>query len=209
MRGRTLKNSFAILDESQNATDTQIKMFLTRIGENSKIVVNGDPTQIDLPKNIESGLAHAVRVVKDTEDIGVVNFDSKDIVRHPLVRKIIEINNGSKNLEIIKDEIPLSSTLKKGKKKFTPASRRQVIPDAISWLLKYHPELTDPQIAKLIGTTKNTINSIKNREHWNIQNITPRDPVLLALCSQSALSEALLKAKKKKERLSKAENADK
>ena len=115
----------------------------------------------------------------------------------------------SKNLEIIKDVIPLSFTLKKGKKKFTPASRRQVIPDAISWLIKYHPELTDPQIAKLIGTTKNTINSIKNREHWNIQNITPRDPVLLALCSQSSLTDAIIKAKKKKDRLSKSENVNK
>ena len=115
----------------------------------------------------------------------------------------------SKDLEIIKDTIPLSSALKKGKKKFTPASRRQVIPDAISWLLKYHPELTDPQISKLIGTTKNTINSIKNREHWNIQNITPRDPVLLALCSQSSLTEAIIKAKKKKDRLSKSENVNK
>ena len=115
----------------------------------------------------------------------------------------------SKNLEIIKDAIPLSSTLKKGKKKFTPASRRQVIPDAISWLIKYHPELTDPQIAKLIGTTKNTINSIKNREHWNIQNITPRDPVLLALCTQSSLTEAIIKAKKKQDRLRKSENVSK
>ena len=117
--------------------------------------------------------------------------------------------NSSMHLEIIKDEIPLSSTLKKGKKKFTPASRRQVIPDAISWLLKYHPELTDPQIAKLIGTTKNTINTIKNREHWNIQNITPRDPVLLALCTQSALTDAVIKAKKKKNKLSKSQNDDK
>ena len=115
----------------------------------------------------------------------------------------------SKYLEIIKDIIPLSSTLKKGKKKFTPASRRQVIPDAISWLLKYHPELTDPQIAKLIGTTKTTINSIRNREHWNIQNITPRDPVLLALCSQSSLTDAIIKAKKKKDRLKKSENVSK
>ena len=111
--------------------------------------------------------------------------------------------NPNKDLVIIKDTIPLSSSLKKGRKKFTPASRRQLIPDAISWLLKYHPELTDPQIAKLIGTTKNTINSIKNREHWNIQNITPRDPVLLALCSQSSLTDIIIKAKKKKDRLSK------
>jgi len=114
--------------------------------------------------------------------------------------------DSSQELKIIEDIIPLSSSLKKGKKKFTPASRRQVIPDAISWLLKYHPELTDPQIAKLVGTTKNTINSIKNRDHWNIQNISPRDPVLLALCSQGSLTEAVIKAKKKLEKEKKSNN---
>ena len=83
-------------------------------------------------------------------------------------------SDSSQELKIIQDVIPLSSSLKKGKKRFTPASRRIVIPDAISWLLKYHPELSDTQIAKLIGTTKNTINSIKTRDHRNIQNITPK-----------------------------------
>ena len=116
--------------------------------------------------------------------------------------------DSSQDLKIIKDEIPLSSSLKKGRKKFTPPSRRQLIPDAISWLLKYHPELSDPQIAKLIGTTKNTINSIKSRDHWNIQNITPRDPVLLALCTQSSLTEATIKAKKKLEKLKKINNGN-
>ena len=90
MRGRTLNNSFIILDESQNTTKEQMKMILTRMGFGSYLLINGDLTQIDLPKNIESGLAHAVRVVNDTEAIGVVHFDSKDIVRHPLVRKIID-----------------------------------------------------------------------------------------------------------------------
>jgi phosphate starvation-inducible PhoH-like protein len=90
MRGRTLNNSFIIVDESQNTTKEQMKMILTRMGFGSYLLINGDLTQIDLPKNIESGLAHAVRVVNDTEDIGIVNFDSKDIVRHPLVRKIID-----------------------------------------------------------------------------------------------------------------------
>ena len=90
MRGRTLNNSFIIVDESQNTTKEQMKMILTRMGFGSYLLINGDLTQIDLPKNIESGLAHAVRVVNDIEDIGVVNFDSKDIVRHPLVRKIID-----------------------------------------------------------------------------------------------------------------------
>ena len=115
-------------------------------------------------------------------------------------------SDSSQELKIIQDVIPLSSSLKKGKKRFTPASRRIVIPDAISWLLKYHPELPDPQIAKLIGTTKSTINSIKTRDHWNIQNITPRDPVLLALCTQSSLTEAIIKAKKKLEKLKKTNN---
>ena len=90
MRGRTLNNSFIIVDESQNTTKEQMKMILTRMGFGSYLLINGDLTQIDLPKNIESGLAHAVRVVNDTEDIGVVHFDSKDVVRHPLVRKIID-----------------------------------------------------------------------------------------------------------------------
>ena len=90
MRGRTLNNSFIIVDESQNTTKEQMKMILTRMGFGSYLLINGDLTQIDLPKNIESGLAHAVRVVNDTEDIGVINFDSKDVVRHPLVRKIID-----------------------------------------------------------------------------------------------------------------------
>ena len=90
MRGRTLNNSFIIVDESQNTTKEQMKMILTRMGFGSYLLINGDLTQIDLPKNVESGLAHAVRVVNDTEDIGIINFDSKDIVRHPLVRKIID-----------------------------------------------------------------------------------------------------------------------
>jgi len=90
MRGRTLNNSFIIVDESQNTTKEQMKMILTRMGFGSYLLINGDLTQIDLPKNVESGLAHAVRVVNGTEDIGIINFDSKDIVRHPLVRKIID-----------------------------------------------------------------------------------------------------------------------
>ncbi len=90
MRGRTLKNSFAILDEAQNATETQIKMFLTRIGENSKLVVNGDPSQIDLPNKSLSGLAKAKNILKDIKEISVINFDHKDVIRHPLVTKIVE-----------------------------------------------------------------------------------------------------------------------
>ena len=90
MRGRTLKNSFAILDEAQNATDTQIKMFLTRIGENSKIVVNGDPSQIDLPNKQASGLDRAKKLLSHLNEISVVDFDHSDVVRHPLVSKIVK-----------------------------------------------------------------------------------------------------------------------
>ena len=90
MRGRTLKNSFAILDEAQNATDTQIKMFLTRIGENSKIVVNGDPSQIDLPNKSMSGLVRSKQLLEHLNEISVVDFDYSDVVRHPLVSKIVK-----------------------------------------------------------------------------------------------------------------------
>ena len=90
MRGRTLKNSFAILDEAQNATDTQIKMFLTRIGENSKIVINGDPTQIDLPNKSLSGLNKSKKLLGHLKEISVVDFDHRDVVKHPLVSKIVK-----------------------------------------------------------------------------------------------------------------------
>ena len=90
MRGRTLKNSFAILDEAQNATDTQIKMFLTRIGENSKIIVNGDPSQIDLPNKSMSGLDRSKKLLSHLNEISVIDFDHSDVVRHPLVSKIVK-----------------------------------------------------------------------------------------------------------------------
>ena len=97
MRGRTLKNSFAILDEAQNATDTQIKMFLTRIGENSKIIINGDPSQIDLPNKNLSGLNRSKRLLGHLKEISVVDFDHSDVVRHPLVSKIVKAYSDQNN----------------------------------------------------------------------------------------------------------------
>jgi len=97
MRGRTLKNSFAILDEAQNATEIQIKMFLTRIGENSKLVVNGDPSQIDLPNKNQSGLIKSQAILKDVKEIAVINFDHQDVIRHPLVTKIVEAYQKNSN----------------------------------------------------------------------------------------------------------------
>jgi phosphate starvation-inducible PhoH-like protein len=97
MRGRTLKNSFAILDEAQNATDTQIKMFLTRIGENSKIVINGDPSQIDLPQKNMSGLNRSKKLLGHLDEISVIDFDHSDVVRHPLVSKIVRAYSDKEN----------------------------------------------------------------------------------------------------------------
>jgi phosphate starvation-inducible PhoH-like protein len=90
MRGRTLDDSFIILDEAQNTTPEQMKMFLTRLGFNSKAVINGDATQIDLPSIKKSGLVEAVKVLKDVEDISLIKFTEKDVVRHRLVQNIIK-----------------------------------------------------------------------------------------------------------------------
>ena len=97
MRGRTLKNSFAILDEAQNATDMQIKMFLTRIGENTKIVINGDPSQIDLPNKNLSGLNRSKKLLGHLKEISVVDFDHSDVVRHPLISKIVKAYSDQSN----------------------------------------------------------------------------------------------------------------
>jgi len=90
MRGRTLKNSFAILDEAQNASLTQIKMFLTRIGENSKLVVNGDPSQIDLINKNDSGLLKTKKILNEVQEVKFIEFDHNDVARHPLVAKIVK-----------------------------------------------------------------------------------------------------------------------
>ena len=95
MRGRTLKNCFAILDEAQNATETQIKMFLTRIGENSKLVVNGDPSQIDLINKSQSGLVKSKNILKNLKEIKIIEFDHNDVVRHPLVSKLLGLSKKS------------------------------------------------------------------------------------------------------------------
>lgn len=90
MRGRTLNESFIILDEAQNTTILQMKMFLTRMGFGSKAVITGDSTQVDLPKGIDSGLAHAVSLFKNIPEIAILNFTSREVVRHPLVSKIVD-----------------------------------------------------------------------------------------------------------------------
>ncbi len=93
MRGRTLDNAFIILDEAQNTNDLQIKMFLTRIGPNAKAIITGDPTQVDLPKNMQSGLWRATRLLKNIDGIAHIELDEEDVVRHKLVKAIIKAYN--------------------------------------------------------------------------------------------------------------------
>ena len=90
MRGRTLDNAFVILDEAQNTTYVQMKMFLTRMGKNAKFIITGDPGQIELPKKVSSGLPQALDILKDIKGIGMLYLDDKDVVRHPLVKEIIK-----------------------------------------------------------------------------------------------------------------------
>ena len=97
MRGRTLDNAFVILDEAQNTTHSQMKMFLTRMGKNAKFMITGDPGQVDLPRRTISGLKEAILILKDVEGVGIIYLDDKDIVRHKLVKKIIDAYKSIEN----------------------------------------------------------------------------------------------------------------
>ena len=90
MRGRTLDNAFVILDEAQNSTHSQMKMFLTRMGKNAKFMITGDPGQIDLPRRMISGLKEALLILKNSKDIGIIYLDDKDVIRHPIVKTVID-----------------------------------------------------------------------------------------------------------------------
>jgi phosphate starvation-inducible PhoH-like protein len=102
MRGRTLENAFVILDEAQNATISQLKMFLTRMGVSSKFIITGDTTQIDLPRKSDSGLLQAMRILTDVEGISIIKFDERDIIRHKLVKRIVRAyeNEESETLKL-------------------------------------------------------------------------------------------------------------
>ncbi|MCB1446171.1 MAG: PhoH family protein, partial [Rhizobiaceae bacterium] len=89
MRGRTLSNAFVVLDEAQNATTMQMKMFLTRLGENGRMIITGDPSQVDLPRGVKSGLVEALEILSGVEGISVIRFKDTDVVRHPLVARIV------------------------------------------------------------------------------------------------------------------------
>ena len=123
------------------------------------------------------------------------------ILAGQLTREEIELSSKDvqRPLKLLRNEIDISRKERK-KPKYTPISKRQDRPDAIYWLIKNHPELLDSQIARLIGTTKNTVVSIKKRNYWNFSNLTPKDPIAINLCSQGDLENALNKAKRRIER---------
>ena len=127
--------------------------------------------------------------------VGMVGLDP--VTNGQLTQAEIERceQDASARLQIAKRDIPMPATRTKGPR-YTPVSKRQDKPDAIAWLLRHHPELPDSQIARLIGTTKPTIQAIRDRTHWNSPNIRPKDPVLLGLCTQTDLNIAVEKARR-------------
>jgi uncharacterized protein len=131
--------------------------------------------------------------------VGIQGMDP--IVSGELTRAEIERCEGdaSARLSMAKNDLPQPSKRTKGPR-YTPVAKRQDKPDGIAWLVRHHPELKDSQVARLIGTTKTTIQAVRERSHWNSQNIRPRDPVLLGLCSQVDLNAAVEKARRAAER---------
>lgn len=127
MRGRTLNNSFVILDEAQNTTPEQMKMFLTRLGFGSRAVITGDITQVDLPRGHKSGLAQAMEILSGIEEIHITKFDSKDVVRHQLVQKIVEAYDVFDEEQLILEE-------KRKFERIKEQERRQVIANAAAKL---------------------------------------------------------------------------
>ena len=127
MRGRTLNNSFVILDEAQNTTPEQMKMFLTRLGFGSRAVITGDITQVDLPRGSKSGLAQAMEILSGIEEIHITKFDSKDVVRHQLVQKIVEAYD-------VFDEEQLALQEKRKFERMKEQERKQAINDAAAKL---------------------------------------------------------------------------
>ena len=112
-------------------------------------------------------------------------------------------DNEDESLKIIENEISEKTEQSKKKKKYTPLSKRQDRPDAVYWLIRNHPELKDTQVARLVGSTKNTIDAIRKRTHWNMANIRPQDPIGLGICRQDELDEALAKAERSMKRAQK------
>ncbi len=140
---------------------------------------------------------HILEVQAMADDLASSKYTGRDPVHSgELTHEEIEKGQADPNYSLQMQKAPVDVSRTKGPR-YTPVSKRQDKPDGIAWLLRNHPEISDAQIGRLIGTTRNTINAIRDRSHWNIQNIQPKDPVTLGLCSQRELDAAVAKAAKR------------
>ncbi|MEJ2409157.1 MAG: DUF1013 domain-containing protein [Novosphingobium sp.] len=140
---------------------------------------------------------HMLEVQAMADDLASSKYTGRDPVRAgELTMEEIEKGQKSPDYKLKMHKVPVNVSRTKGPR-YTPVSKRQDKPDGIAWILRNHPEVSDAQIGKLIGTTRNTIAAIRDRSHWNIANITPKDPVTLGLCSQRELDAIVAKAAKK------------
>ena len=156
-----------------------------------------DNTSLGFTQIAEFCGLHILEVQAMADDLAGSKYTGRDPVHSgELTQEEIERGQADSNYVLKMQKAPVEVTRTKGPR-YTPVSKRQDKPDGIAWILRSHPEISDAQISKLIGTTRNTITAIRERSHWNIQNIQPKDPVTLGLCSQRELDAVVAKAAKK------------
>ncbi|MEE4452273.1 DUF1013 domain-containing protein [Novosphingobium resinovorum] len=156
-----------------------------------------DTTALTFEQIAEFCGLHMLEVQAMADDLASSKYTGRDPVRSgELTMEEIEKGQANPEYKLRMHKVPLAQNRTKGPR-YTPVSKRQDKPDGIAWILRNHPEVSDAQIGKLIGTTRNTIAAIRDRSHWNIANITPKDPVTLGLCSQRELDALVAKAAKK------------
>jgi hypothetical protein len=156
-----------------------------------------DNTSLSFEQIAEFCGLHILEVQAMADDLASSKYTGRDPVHSgELTHEEIERGQADSNYALKMQRAPVDVSRTKGPR-YTPVSKRQDKPDGIAWIIRNHPEISDAQIGKLIGTTRNTINAIRERSHWNIQNIQPKDPVTLGLCSQRELDAAVARAAKK------------
>ena len=156
-----------------------------------------DNTALSFEQIAEFCGLHLLEVQAMADDLASSKYTGRDPLHSgELTQEEIERGQADPNYALQMQQAPVEVTRTKGPR-YTPVSKRQDKPDGIAWILRSHPEMSDAQISRLIGTTRNTINAIRDRTHWNIQNIQPKDPVTLGLCSQRELDAIVAKAAKR------------
>jgi len=156
-----------------------------------------DNTSLSFEQIAEFCTLHILEVQAMADDLASSKYTGRDPVHSgELTHAEIERGQADASYSLKMQRAPVDVSRTKGPR-YTPVSKRQDKPDGIAWIIRNHPEISDAQIGKLIGTTRNTINAIRERSHWNIQNIQPKDPVTLGLCSQRELDAAVARAAKK------------